>query len=87
MLLQTYTTLTGDALTDQLPTFLDIGLDVTEDPAFSMFNLSLKEDWVDNEKFCRKLRHQESIVEISNHDTYETKEAQTRLNAQKSRSN
>ena len=86
MLLQTYTTLTGDALTDQLPSFLDIGLDVTEDPAFSMFNLSLKEDWVDNEKFCRKLRHQESIVE-TNHDTCETKEAQNRLNAQKSRSN
>ena len=86
MLLQTYTTLTGDALTDQLPAFLDVGVDVTEDPAFSMFNLSLKEDWVDNEKFCRKLRHQESIIE-TNHDTYETKEAQNRLNAQKSRSN
>ena len=40
MLLQTYTTLTGEALTDQLPTFLDVGVDVTEDPAFSMFNLS-----------------------------------------------
>ena len=86
MLLQTYTTLTGEALTDQLPEFLDVGVDVTEDPAFSMFNLSLKEDWVDNETFCRQLRHQESIVE-TNHDTYETKEAQNRLNAQKSRSN
>ena len=84
MLLQTYTTLTGDALLDQLPPFLNVGLDVTEDPAFSMYNLSLKGDWVNNEKFCRRLRHQGSIVEV-NHDTNEIHEALNRLNAKKSK--
>ena len=84
MLLQTYTALTGEALIDQLPTFLNVGVDVTEDPAFSMFNLSMKEDWTNNETFCRKMRHQDSIVE-ANHDNHETNEAQTRLNAKKSR--
>ena len=84
MLLQTYTTLTGDALVDQLPTFLNIGVDVTEDPAFSMFNLSLKEEWTSNGKFCLKMRRQESIVETS-HDFNETHEALNRLHEKKSR--
>ena len=84
MLLQTYTTLTGDALLEQLPPFLNVGLDVTEDPAFSMYNLSLKGDWVNNEKFCRRLRHQGSIVE-ANHDTNEIHDALNRLNAKKSK--
>ncbi|KAJ8312898.1 hypothetical protein KUTeg_010271 [Tegillarca granosa] len=42
VLLETYTTLEGDAL--KLPDFLDIQKEVTEDPAYSMFNLSLKEE-------------------------------------------
>ena len=84
MLLQTYTTLTDDALIDQLPTFLNVGVDVTEDPAFSMFNLSLKEEWTSNGTFCLKMRRQESIVETS-HDLNETHEALNRLHAKKSR--
>ena len=84
MLLQTYTTLTGDALISQLPPFLNIGVDVTGDAAFSMFNLSLKEDWEDNKKFCHKM-----YEENENHDTFEnikneTREAQNRLNSKKS---
>ncbi|XP_064612179.1 TRPL translocation defect protein 14-like [Liolophura sinensis] len=42
LLLETYTTLKGDAL--QLPSFLEVKKEVTNDPAYSMFNLSLKED-------------------------------------------
>ena len=88
MLLQTYTTLTGDALLEQLPPFLDVGADVTGDPAFSMFNLSLKEDWVDNKTFCHKM-----CEEHENHEAHETPheantatlEAQSRLNANKTR--
>ena len=55
ILLQTYTTLTGEALISQLPPFLNVGMDVTEDAAFSMYNLSLREDWADNKKFCHKM--------------------------------
>lgn len=84
MLLQTYTTLTGDALIDQLPSFFNVGVDVTEDPAFSMFNLSLKGDWADNKGFCHKMRHQESVVEPI-HDVDETREAQNRLKEKKTR--
>ena len=84
MLLQTYTTLTGDALNSQLPPFLNIGVDVTGDAAFSMFNLSLKEDWEDNKKFCHKM-----YEDNENHDAFEnikneTREAQNRLNSKKS---
>ena len=84
MLLQTYTTLTGDALIDQVPPFLDVGVDVTEDPAFSMFNLSLKGDWTDNKTFCHKMRHQDSVCEPTL-DAHETREAQTRLKEKKTR--
>jgi hypothetical protein len=38
-------------------------LEATGDPAFSMFNLSLKEEWVNNEKFCHKLSEEEKLDE------------------------
>jgi hypothetical protein len=34
-------------------------MNVTGDPAFSMFNLSLKEDWANNRKFCHRLSDDE----------------------------
>ena len=52
MLLETYTTLPIKELKQRLPNFLDIGSEVTGDPAFSMFNLSLKDQWENNKKFC-----------------------------------
>ena len=84
ILLQTYTPLTADDMISQLPPFLNIGVDVTGDAAFSMFNLSLKEDWADNKTFCYKM-----CEEHENHDTDEVvqdqaREAQNRLNAKKS---
>lgn len=38
-------------------------MEATGDPAFSMFNLSLKEDWVNNKKFCHRLSDEETIDE------------------------
>ena len=45
ILLETYTTLKGDELIGRLPQFLNVVKEVTGDPSFSMFNLSLKSDW------------------------------------------
>ncbi|XP_054724393.1 TRPL translocation defect protein 14-like isoform X2 [Uloborus diversus] len=48
ILLETYTTLKGDELLGRLPPFLNVVKEVTGDPSFSMFNLSLKSDWTPN---------------------------------------
>jgi len=87
MLLQTYTTLTGEALIDQLPPFLNVGVDVTGDPAFSMFNLSLKGDWADNKTFCHKMyeEHENHDLHEPMHDSHITREAQNRLIENKTR--
>uniref|UniRef100_T1KQV0 NadR/Ttd14 AAA domain-containing protein n=2 Tax=Tetranychus urticae TaxID=32264 RepID=T1KQV0_TETUR len=45
ILLETYTTAKGDVVRDHLPPFLKIVKEVTGDPAYSMFNLSLKAEW------------------------------------------
>jgi hypothetical protein len=42
IILETYTTLKGDDL--QLPEFLDIIKEVTDDPTYSMYNLSRREE-------------------------------------------
>lgn len=55
MLLETYTSLLGDDLKKSLPTFLNILKEVTGDPDYSMYNLSLKEDWNNTQKFCYSL--------------------------------
>ena len=36
---------------------------MTGDSAFSMFNLSLKEDWINNKKFCHRLSDDEGETE------------------------
>jgi hypothetical protein len=38
---------------------------VTGDPAFSMFNLSLREEWLNNKKFCHRLSDDEVRVFLS----------------------
>jgi len=48
ILLETYTTQSPEELQMKLPDFLDIVRDVTGEPAHSMYNLSLKEEWLDN---------------------------------------
>jgi len=40
-------------------------MNATGDPAFSMFNLSLKEEWTNNRKFCHRLSDDED--EEQNH--------------------
>ncbi|XP_055619556.1 TRPL translocation defect protein 14 isoform X4 [Toxorhynchites rutilus septentrionalis] len=55
ILLETYTSLSGDKLKEILPEFLNIVKEVTGDPDYSMFNLSLKEDWSNTKKFCYSL--------------------------------
>lgn len=55
MLLETYSSLEGDLLKNSLPKFLKIEREVTGDPDYSMFNLSLKEDWSKSKKFCHSL--------------------------------
>lgn len=51
MLLETYTTLNGVELAKRLPNFLVVEKDVTVDPAYSMYNLSIKDDWKTSCKF------------------------------------
>lgn len=55
MLLETYSSLEGEKLLNCLPKFLNIVKETTGDPSFSMFNLSLKEDWSKTKKFCHSL--------------------------------
>lgn len=55
MLLETYTALADDQLAKTLPKFLQIEREVTGNPDYSMFNLSLKEEWTDTKHFCRSL--------------------------------
>lgn len=55
MLLETYTSLEGEQLKNSLPKFLNIVNEVTGVPDYSMFNLSLKEDWNNTKKFCYSL--------------------------------
>ncbi|XP_058466103.1 TRPL translocation defect protein 14 isoform X2 [Malaya genurostris] len=59
ILLETYTSLSGDKLKEILPKFLNIVKEVTGHPDYSMFNLSLKEDWSNTKKFCYSLHDQD----------------------------
>lgn len=52
MLLETYSAAYDeDTLLDTLPKCLTIEREVTGDPAYSMYNLSLKEDWKNSKKY------------------------------------
>ncbi|XP_043787644.1 TRPL translocation defect protein 14 isoform X2 [Apis laboriosa] len=55
MLLETYTALSGDELKNILPQFLTIEKEVTGNPDYSMFNLSLREEWNNTNKYCHNL--------------------------------
>jgi hypothetical protein len=49
------TTLAREEFRDKLPKFLAVDQEVTGDSAFSMFNLSLREEWLNNKRFCNRL--------------------------------
>jgi hypothetical protein len=55
MLLETYTALPSDKLQNILPQFLTIEKEVTGNPDYSMFNLSLCEEWDSTNKYCHNL--------------------------------
>ena len=55
VLLETYSALEHDHLEKSLPQFLTDLVDVTGNPSYSMFNLSLKEEWTSTSKFCHGL--------------------------------
>jgi len=59
MLLETYTTKGNEDMPSCLPPFLNLGKLVTGDSAFSMFNLSLREEWANNKTFCHRLTDDE----------------------------
>ncbi len=57
---------------------------MTGDPAFSMFNLSLTEEWVNNKKFCHRLSDDEDDGDQHGSENA-AQEAKDRLEATKSR--
>uniref|UniRef100_A0A0A9VVL2 NadR/Ttd14 AAA domain-containing protein n=1 Tax=Lygus hesperus TaxID=30085 RepID=A0A0A9VVL2_LYGHE len=56
MLLETYSALQDDSLQASLPEFLNIDKEVTGDPAFSMYNLSLLADWHNSPRVLSALK-------------------------------
>lgn len=81
MLLETYTTLSADELKTRLPEFLKLGPEVTGEPAFSMYNLTLKGGWANNEYFCHRL-----CDDKEDHERHiAIRKAQDRIDADKSR--
>ncbi|CAG0923032.1 unnamed protein product [Notodromas monacha] len=63
--LETYSTLSGSELLSSslLPDFLSIVKEVTGDPCFSMYNLSLKDDWRKTDQFCNGLTGSSELSE------------------------
>jgi len=76
LLLQTFTTAEDDEVAANLPPFLCVRKAVTGDPAFSMYNLSIRSDWTDSvDQFCHKLSDDEEEDE----EVYDVKKAHERL--------
>lgn len=56
ILLETCTTLKDEEIAKTLPPFLQVKKNVTGDPAFSMYNLSIRTEWEESaDQFCHKL--------------------------------
>lgn len=78
ILLETYSTKNDEELMKSgLPTFLEIEKAITGDPAYSMFNLSIKAEW-SNDNFEKKKikilknyfvnKHDEALNEPNNNE-------------------
>ncbi|XP_012145533.1 TRPL translocation defect 14 isoform X3 [Megachile rotundata] len=76
MLLETYTALTGDELKNILPQFLTIEKEVTGNPDYSMFNLSLREEWNNTNKYCHNL-HDYALAGLTESGSAENKNINT----------
>merc|ERR1712066_1053169 len=81
VLLETFTTVPDDELMASLPPFLRVKRNTTGDPAFSMYNLSLRSDWADSaDQFCHRLQLS-SDDESDEEGVYDVKKASARLKA------
>ncbi|XP_001986996.2 TRPL translocation defect protein 14 isoform X1 [Drosophila grimshawi] len=67
VLLETYSSLSGEALKNCMPKFLNIVKEVTGDPDYSMFNLSLREDWSTTKKYFRPTTHAKGVTNGISH--------------------
>nr|XP_034182173.1 TRPL translocation defect protein 14 isoform X4 [Osmia lignaria] len=76
MLLETYTALTGDELKNILPQFLTIEKEVTGNPDYSMFNLSLREEWNNTNKYCHNL-HDYALAGLTESGSKDNKKINT----------
>lgn len=77
ILLETFTTLADEELIASLPPFLRVKRAVTGDPAFSMYNLSIRSEWEESvDQFCHRLS---SDDEDSEDEAYDVKQAHERL--------
>jgi predicted ATPase len=77
ILLETFTTLEDEEIKASLPPFLKVKNEVTGDPAFSMYNLSLRGDWQESvDQFCHRLS---SDDESESDEVYDVKKAHERL--------
>jgi len=76
ILLETFTSLGVEETITFLPPFLKVKKEVTGDPAFSMYNLSIRSDWEESaEQFCYRL----SSDEEDEDRVYDVKKAHERL--------
>lgn len=70
ILLETYSALDNGALEKCLPKFLSLVEEVTGNPAYSMFNLSLREEWTTTTKFCRAFQGDEKEkIHLNNNES------------------
>jgi len=77
ILLETFTTQNTQEIIASLPPFLKVKRQVTGDPAFSMYNLSLRGDWEESvDQFCHRLS---SDDEEETEQVYDVKKAHERL--------
>ncbi|XP_018562713.1 TRPL translocation defect protein 14 isoform X2 [Anoplophora glabripennis] len=72
ILLETYSALGDEELLKTLPSFLNIKKEVTGNPDYSMYNLSLREDWKTSKKFYKSIIGPEDtpcteIVNVNGH--------------------
>jgi len=78
MLLETCTTLRDQEIAAKLPPFLQVKKNVTGDPAFSMYNLSIRTEWEESaEQFCHKLSSDDESEDES--VVYDVRKALERL--------
>jgi predicted ATPase len=76
ILLQTFTTMDDEEILNKLPPFISATKNVTSDPAFSMYNLSIRSDWTESvDQFCHRLSDDEDDGE----EVYDVKKAHERL--------